>query len=104
MSENPIFLARPPRRAWTAGRRLAVKDLFDTADLQTTYGSAIFAGHRPARDAWSVALLRDAGWDVVGKTQLHEFAYGTTSRNPHHGTIRNPLDETRLAGGSSGGS
>jgi aspartyl-tRNA(Asn)/glutamyl-tRNA(Gln) amidotransferase subunit A len=49
-------------------------------------------------------VLRDAGWVLEGKTNLHEVAYGTTSRNPHFGTVRNPLDERRLAGGSSSGS
>src|SRR4051794_14962354 len=103
VATNPIFLARSSRPA-APGRRLAVKDLFDTADLETTYGSPVFAGHRPRRDAWAVAALRAAGWDVVGKTNLHEFAYGTSGRNAHLGTVRNPLDAGRLAGGSSSGS
>jgi aspartyl-tRNA(Asn)/glutamyl-tRNA(Gln) amidotransferase subunit A len=51
-----------------------------------------------------VTLLEAAGYKVVGKTNLHEFAYGVTSENPHYGWVRNPLDETRIAGGSSGGS
>ena len=63
--------------------RLAVKDLFDTAGLETTYGSAIFAGHVPAATAEAVRRLEDAGYANVGKTNLHEFAYGTTSENPH---------------------
>jgi aspartyl-tRNA(Asn)/glutamyl-tRNA(Gln) amidotransferase subunit A len=85
-------------------RRLAVKDLLDTAGLRTTYGSAIFAEHVPERTAPSVAALESAGWTVVGKTNLHEFAYGVTSQNPHYGTVPNPLADDRLAGGSSGGS
>jgi len=86
------------------GRRLAVKDLFDTAGLRTTYGSAIFADHLPARTAESVLLLEAAGYANVGKANLHEFAYGVTSENPHYGRVPNPLAAGRTAGGSSGGS
>jgi Asp-tRNA(Asn)/Glu-tRNA(Gln) amidotransferase A subunit family amidase len=57
----------------------------------------------PARTAPAVAALEDAGWANVGKTNLHEFAYGTTSENPHFGVVPNPLAEGRVAGGSSGG-
>jgi len=70
----------------------------------TTYGSAIFADHVPDRTASSVTLLEDAGYANVGKTNLHEFAYGITSENPHFGTVPNPLARNRIAGGSSGGS
>ena len=86
------------------GTRLAVKDLFDTAGLKTTYGSAIFADHVPSRTAESVLLLEAAGYANVGKANLHEFAYGVTSENPHYGRVPNPLAEGRIAGGSSGGS
>jgi aspartyl-tRNA(Asn)/glutamyl-tRNA(Gln) amidotransferase subunit A len=86
------------------GTRLAVKDLFDTAGLETTYGSAIFADHVPSRTAESVLLLEAAGYANVGKANLHEFAYGVTSENPHYGRVPNPLAEGRIAGGSSGGS
>jgi aspartyl-tRNA(Asn)/glutamyl-tRNA(Gln) amidotransferase subunit A len=58
----------------------------------------------PERSATCVTHLEDAGHTVVGKTNLHEFAYGVTSENPHYGWVRNPLDENRIAGGSSGGS
>jgi aspartyl-tRNA(Asn)/glutamyl-tRNA(Gln) amidotransferase subunit A len=87
-----------------AGRRLAVKDLFDTAGLRTTYGSIIFAEHVPERSAEAVRRLETAGYSNVGKTNLHEFAYGVSSENPHFGTVPNPLAEGRIAGGSSGGS
>jgi aspartyl-tRNA(Asn)/glutamyl-tRNA(Gln) amidotransferase subunit A len=97
-----IFLARPQRPA--EGIPLAVKDLFDTAGLVTTYGSAIFVDHVPAATATAVRLLEDAGYANVGKTNLHEFAYGTTSQNPHFGTVPNPAAPGRIAGGSSGGS
>ena len=86
------------------GRRLAVKDLFDTAGLRTTYGSAIFAEHVPAETAEAVRLLEAAGYVNVGKANLHEFAYGVTSENPHYGAVPNPLAPGRTAGGSSGGS
>jgi aspartyl-tRNA(Asn)/glutamyl-tRNA(Gln) amidotransferase subunit A len=86
------------------GIRLGVKDLFDTAGLTTTYGSAIFRSHVPERTAEAVRRLEDAGHALVGKTNLHEFAYGVTSENPHFGAVVNPLDPARVAGGSSGGS
>jgi aspartyl-tRNA(Asn)/glutamyl-tRNA(Gln) amidotransferase subunit A len=97
-----IFLARPEEPA--TGIPLAVKDLFDTAGLTTTYGSAIFAEHVPLRSAEVVTRLERAGYANVGKTNLHEFAYGTTSENPHFGTVPNPIAPGRIAGGSSGGS
>jgi aspartyl-tRNA(Asn)/glutamyl-tRNA(Gln) amidotransferase subunit A len=99
---NGIFLAEPgaPRE----GKRLAVKDLFDTAGMTTTYGSIIYADHVPERSAEAVSLLEAAGYVNVGKTNLHEFAYGITSVNPHFGTVPNPRYPGRMAGGSSGGS
>ena len=81
-----------------------MKDLFDTAGLRTTYGSAIFADHVPAETAEAVTLLEDAGYVNVGKANLHEFAYGVTSENPHYGAVPNPRAPGRTAGGSSGGS
>ena len=70
----------------------------------TTYGSAIFREHVPERSAEAVLRLERAGYALVGKTNLHEFAYGITSDNPHFGAVLNPLDRTRIPGGSSGGS
>jgi aspartyl-tRNA(Asn)/glutamyl-tRNA(Gln) amidotransferase subunit A len=100
-----IFLARPgDADAVAEGKRLAVKDLFDTTGLVTTYGSILFADHVPSETAEAVRRLEAAGYQNVGKTNLHEFAYGTTSENPHFGTVPNPLARDRLAGGSSGGS
>jgi len=97
-----IWLARPePPRP---GVPVAVKDLLDTADLVTTYGSALFAEHVPALSAEAVLRLEAAGYAVAGKTNLHEFAYGISSQNPHFGTVPNPRAPGRLAGGSSGGS
>jgi aspartyl-tRNA(Asn)/glutamyl-tRNA(Gln) amidotransferase subunit A len=99
---NGIFLARPdePRD----GRPLAVKDLFDTAGVRTTYGSAVFADHVPEVTAAAVVALETAGWTNTGKANLHEFAYGVTSQNLHYGTVPNPSYPGRTAGGSSGGS
>jgi aspartyl-tRNA(Asn)/glutamyl-tRNA(Gln) amidotransferase subunit A len=97
-----IFLAKPERPA--EGIRLAVKDLFDTAGLATTYGSIVFADHVPDASAEAVTRLEAAGYANVGKTNLHEFAYGVTSANPHFGTVPNPAAPGRMAGGSSGGS
>jgi Asp-tRNA(Asn)/Glu-tRNA(Gln) amidotransferase A subunit family amidase len=102
VAADGIFLARPETPA--DGIPLAVKDLLDTAGLTTTYGSAVFAEHVPSRSAQSVVLLEAAGYTNVGKTNLHEFAYGTTSENAHFGTVPNPLMAGRIAGGSSGGS
>jgi aspartyl-tRNA(Asn)/glutamyl-tRNA(Gln) amidotransferase subunit A len=87
-----------------AGIRLAVKDLFDTAGVRTTYGSAVFAEHVPSETAEAVRRLEAAGYASVGKTNLHEFAYGVTSQNLHYGTVPNPAAPGRTAGGSSGGS
>ena len=102
-SEAPagVFLALPERQP--GGIPLAVKDLFDTAGLVTTYGSPLFADHVPAETAPAVAALEAAGYGVVGKTNLHEFAYGVTSENPHFGVVPNPGHPGRVAGGSSGG-
>jgi aspartyl-tRNA(Asn)/glutamyl-tRNA(Gln) amidotransferase subunit A len=97
-----IFLARPERPA--DGIPLAVKDLFDTAGLATTYGSIIFDGHVPDRTAEAVRRLEVGGYANVGKTNLHEFAYGITSQNPWYGSVPNPAAPGRTPGGSSGGS
>jgi aspartyl-tRNA(Asn)/glutamyl-tRNA(Gln) amidotransferase subunit A len=97
-----IWLARPVEPG--VGEPVAVKDLLDTAGLTTTYGSVLFADHVPGVSADAVLLLEAAGYTVAGKTNLHEFAYGISSQNPHYGTVPNPAAPGRLAGGSSGGS
>jgi Asp-tRNA(Asn)/Glu-tRNA(Gln) amidotransferase A subunit family amidase len=81
-----------------------VKDLFDTAGVRTTYGSAVFGEHVPSLTAPAVSALEERGWGVVGKTNLHEFAYGVTSQNLHYGVVPNPSHPGLTAGGSSGGS
>ena len=86
------------------GTVVAVKDLVDVRGTVTTAGGTILPDTPAAEDAPVIARLRRAGCVVVGKTNLHEFAYGVTSFNPHYGTVRNPHDTGRVAGGSSGGS
>jgi len=86
------------------GIPFAVKDLFDTEGVRTTYGSRIYADHVPSADAEAVRLVREAGGILVGKTATHEFAWGITTENPHLGPCRNPWDTDRVSGGSSGGS
>jgi aspartyl-tRNA(Asn)/glutamyl-tRNA(Gln) amidotransferase subunit A len=85
------------------GKRLLVKDLIDVADVRTTYGSRIYTEHVPARTAPAVERLVAAGAVLVGKANLHEFAWGVTSQNPWYGTVQNPRQPGRTAGGSSGG-
>jgi aspartyl-tRNA(Asn)/glutamyl-tRNA(Gln) amidotransferase subunit A len=102
MSRDGIFITPVEPRG--PGPTLAVKDLFDTEGVRTTYGSAVFADHVPDATAEAVARLERAGYVSVGKTNLHEFAWGITSENPHYGTVPNPIAPGRVAGGSSGGS
>ncbi|MBI4277264.1 MAG: hypothetical protein HY660_02310, partial [Armatimonadetes bacterium] len=79
-------------------------DLFDTAGVKTTGGSKILAGRVPAADATVVSRLKAAGAIVVGKLNMHEFAYGPEGLNEHYGTPRNPWNLDRFTGGSSSGS
>jgi aspartyl-tRNA(Asn)/glutamyl-tRNA(Gln) amidotransferase subunit A len=97
-----VFITEPEPAA--GGVTLAIKDLFDTAGVRTTYGSAVFADHVPDTTATAVARLEAAGYTSVGKANLHEFAWGITSENPHYGAVPNPIAPGRIAGGSSGGS
>jgi aspartyl-tRNA(Asn)/glutamyl-tRNA(Gln) amidotransferase subunit A len=84
------------------GIPISLKDLVHVAGVRTTSGSAVPA-IVPAADAPAVTRLRAAGAIIVGKTNLHEFAFGTTSEETAFGPVRNPLDPSRSAGGSSGG-
>jgi aspartyl-tRNA(Asn)/glutamyl-tRNA(Gln) amidotransferase subunit A len=86
------------------GVPIALKDLYDTAGVPTTAGSRIFADRVPDSDASTVSLLRAAGAIIIGKTNLHEFAYGVTNDTSYFGATRNPWDPERVPGGSSGGS
>jgi aspartyl-tRNA(Asn)/glutamyl-tRNA(Gln) amidotransferase subunit A len=86
------------------GIPIAHKDLFYTRGVRTTAGSLVFRDFVPDCDATVVEKLRRAGAICVGKTNLHELAYGITSNNPHYGFVRNPRDTNHIPGGSSGGS
>lgn len=86
------------------GVPIAIKDLFQTAGVRTTAGSSILRHWVPSQDAAVVSRLRQAGALIFGKTNLHEFAYGVSNANPWWGVARNPRDEARSPGGSSGGS
>lgn len=87
-----------PLRSPLHGLPVAVKDIFDTADMPTAYGSQIYAGHRPSRDAVAVALLREAGAVILGKTVTTEFAAS------YPGPTANPRNRAHTPGGSSSGS
>jgi aspartyl-tRNA(Asn)/glutamyl-tRNA(Gln) amidotransferase subunit A len=86
------------------GLPIAVKDNIDVAGVRRTSGSKIFESYVSAADAEVVRRLRNAGAVVLGKTLLHEFAYGVTCRNPFYGSCGNSWDPSRISGGSSGGS
>jgi len=106
-----IAAREPEVKAWTFlatafkhqpgplfGVPVGVKDIFDTHDMPTAYGSPIYAGHRPRTDAAAVALTRRAGGTILGKTVTAEFATFVPRET------RNPLDLSRTPGGSSSGS
>ena len=86
------------------GIPIGLKDLIDTAGVRTTAASAIFADRVPSEDAEVVRRLKAAGAVLVGKLNMHEFAYGATSVPSHFGPVHNPWKLDHLAGGSSGGS
>jgi aspartyl-tRNA(Asn)/glutamyl-tRNA(Gln) amidotransferase subunit A len=86
------------------GIPISLKDNIYTAEVRTTAGSRVLREFVPLHDAPVVSALKEAGAVLLGKTNMHEFAYGTTSNNPHYGAVRNPWDLSRIAGGSSGGS
>jgi aspartyl-tRNA(Asn)/glutamyl-tRNA(Gln) amidotransferase subunit A len=86
------------------GIPLALKDLIDTAGVRTTAASALFKDRIPVEDAEVVRRLKDAGAVLLGKQNLHEFAYGGSSMISYYGEVHNPWDPACIAGGSSGGS
>jgi len=86
------------------GVPISLKDNINTAGVRTTAGSKILSRFVPEHDAAVWKKLQDAGAVLLGKTNLHEFAYGVTTNNPHYGPTRNPWDLDRIPGGSSGGS
>lgn len=86
------------------GVPVSLKDIIDLRDTPTTAASRVRDGHVARRDATVVGRLREAGAIFIGKTNLHEFALGTTNEDSAYGPVRHPLDESRSPGGSSGGS
>src|SRR3954447_17232317 len=86
------------------GAPISIKDLLDIRGVPTTAASRVRDGHVAQRDAPAIAHLRQAGAVFVGKTNLHEFAFGTTNEDSAFGPARNPHDPSRSPGGSSGGS
>ena len=102
--ELDLELASGRDRGPLHGIPIAHKDLISTKGVRTTSGSKLFADYVPNSNAQVVEKLDDAGAVMVGKTGLHELAYGITSDNPHFGTIRNPRNPEHIPGGSSGGS
>jgi aspartyl-tRNA(Asn)/glutamyl-tRNA(Gln) amidotransferase subunit A len=86
------------------GIPIGLKDIIDTAGVRTTAASALFKNRIPDEDAEVVRRLRAAGAIILGKQNLHEFAYGGSSMISFFGEIHNPWDTTRVTGGSSGGS
>ncbi len=112
MAEQALADARAAESEIASGRHrgplhgvpIGVKDLCATKGVPTTAASKILAGWVPDQDATVVRKLRDAGAVIVGKTHLHEFAFGATGVNPHYGPARNPWDTSRITGGSSSGS
>src|SRR3989441_8314672 len=86
------------------GVPMSIKDLLDVRGTPTTAASRVRDGHVAEHDAPAIAHLRQAGVIFIGKTNLHEFAFGTTSDDSAFGPARNPHDPSRSPGGSSGGS
>ena len=90
-------------RSLLHGIPVLVKDNYETIGMPTTAGSILFQGFAPARDAHMVARLKDAGAIILGKTTMHEFAYGITTVGSAFGATKNPYGPDRNPGGSSGG-
>jgi len=86
------------------GIPISLKDNFWTRGIRSTAGSKILANFVPDEDSAVAGRLARAGAILLGKTNMHEFAYGITNENPHYGPVRNPWAQERISGGSSGGS
>lgn len=107
-AESELFAPRGRKghrdRGPLHGIPISLKDNIHTKGIRTTAGSRILKDFTPKEDAVVVRQLTQAGAVLLGKTNMHEFAYGVTSNNPHYGQVRNPWDPARIPGGSSGGS
>jgi aspartyl-tRNA(Asn)/glutamyl-tRNA(Gln) amidotransferase subunit A len=112
LAESAVKAADESEKRYRSGRPLgpldgvpvAVKDIIYIEGVRCTAGSKILADNVAPYDSPVVAKLKAAGAIILGTTNLHEFAAGTTSVNPHYGAVKNPWDLSRVAGGSSGGS
>jgi aspartyl-tRNA(Asn)/glutamyl-tRNA(Gln) amidotransferase subunit A len=99
-----ILYGKSAPAALPVGIPVAVKDIFCTEGIPTTAGSRILEGYRPPYTATAVERLGRAGFQVLGKTNMDEFAMGSSNENSAYGSVLNPWDHGRVPGGSSGGS
>ncbi len=97
-------IMRGEYRGMLHGIPIALKDNIETAGIRTTVGSSYLRDYVPTEDAEVVKQLKSAGAIILGKTNLHEWAFGVINNNPWYGDTRNPWDTSRITGGSSGGS
>ena len=97
-------IARGRHRGPLHGIPVSLKDLYYTRGVRTTAGSKVLADFVPRYDSTMAVKLRRAGAVIFGKNNMHEFAPGSTNDNAHYGPCRNPWDQSRIPGGSSGGS
>ena len=112
LADEAMTAARQAERDVRAGRYrgplhgipVGLKDLFNTSGVRTTSGSRIYDNYIPAQDCTVAARFREAGAILLGKLNMHQFAYGPTGENPDYGHMHNPWDPERVSGGSSGGS
>ena len=112
LPDAAMTAARQAERDIRAGRYrgplhgipVGLKDLFNTGGVRTTSGSRIYDNYVPSQDCTVAARFREAGAILLGKLNMHQFAYGPTGENPDYGHMYNPWDPDRVSGGSSGGS
>ena len=112
LQDEAMAAARQAERDIAAGRYrgplhgipVGLKDLFNTGGVRTTSGSRIYDNHVPAEDCTVAARFREAGAILLGKLNMHQFAYGPTGENPDYGHMHNPWNPDMVSGGSSGGS